>query len=94
MTQAACVRMVQQPPKTNYRELLEDDEHLVVFLRKMKEFDTAFCDLMSGGDDFTLRLEVRGNKGVLLHAKVQNERIDRPDGVERLVEKRRGGGRE
>lgn len=87
MTQAATVRMQRQP---SYQELL-DDPSLKVFLRKMKEFDTAFCDLMAGGDDYTLRLEVRGNKGVLLHAKVQNERIDRPDGVEKLIEQRKRG---
>ncbi len=67
-------------PKTNYRDVLEDDESLAVFLRSMSEFDQEFCDEMASGSDFTLRLEVRGDKGKLVHCRVNTDRFNRPPG--------------
>lgn len=67
---------------TGFQEaLLGDDKSLKVFLGKMKAFDTAFCDFMAKGTDFTLRLELRGNKGVLLHTRLYSDDIERVDGV-------------
>jgi len=64
----------------NYRHILHDDESLSVFLRAMKLFDQRFCDVMSEGQEFTLRMEVHGIKGNLLHARVFSDGIDRPRG--------------
>jgi len=61
-----------------YREAIQDDESLALFLRSMKKFDQRFCDAMASGEDFTLRMEVHGNKGVLIHVRVQDDGFERP----------------
>jgi hypothetical protein len=63
----------------DYRIALKDDESLSVFLRCLKEFDQNFCDLMFLGADFTHRLEVRGDKGKLIHSRVSKDHFDKPD---------------
>jgi len=67
--------------KSNYETVLGDDESLALFLNKMKQFDQQFCDLMTEGQDFTLKLEIRGDKGRLLHCRVYSDSFDRPNGV-------------
>lgn len=62
----------------NYREALKDDESLATFLKAMKNFDQQFCDFMTAGTDFTLRLEVHGCKGELLHVRVYSDGFERP----------------
>jgi len=52
----------------------------------MSKFDRHFCDLMAAGVDFTLRLEIHGNCGAMLHCRVYNDGFERPKGVERRVE--------
>ncbi len=52
------------------RGAFKEDVSLGIFLRKMQKFDQEFCSVMAAGDDFTLNLEVRGNKGRLIHARV------------------------
>lgn len=74
------------PQPNGYHEVLGDDESLACFLRKMAEFDREFCACMASGEDFTLRLEVRGNKGVLLHARSYRDKIDRPDGAQDRID--------
>ncbi len=62
-----------------------DDKSLAIFLLNMKKFDQCFCNMMAAGVDFTLRFEVRGNKGELIHCRVQEDGFDRPPGVEKRV---------
>lgn len=71
--------------KPGYREVLADDESLSKFLRSMAKFDKAFTDLMVDGSDFTLRMEVHGNAGEMLHVRVGYDSFERPRGVERRV---------
>ena len=60
--------------------ILEDDEHAIqLFVRNMGEFDAAFCKKMLSGKDFTIRLEVRGNRGKLIHCRVSEDGFDRMD---------------
>lgn len=59
--------------------LKEDNESLLLFMKKMKQFDELFCDLMAGATDFTLRLEVHGNKGKVLHIRSYVDDIERPN---------------
>jgi len=77
-------------PEEGYRKALKDDPSLVAFLSALKEFDRAFCDAMASGTDFTLKLEVHGNRSELIHARVQNDSFRRPAGVEKRVEKAGG----
>ena len=65
-----------------YREVLQDDESLAIFLRNMAKFDRQFCELMSTGADFTIRLEVHGNTGKLVHCRVHSDGFDRPADTE------------
>ena len=64
--------------KLGYNDVMKDDVHLASFLKAMHRFDSYFCDLMGSGMDFTLRIEVRGDKGKLLHCRVHNDSFDRP----------------
>lgn len=70
------------------REFLKN-ESLEEFLAAMRDFDQAFVDALASGVDFTIKLEVRGNLGEMLHAKIDADRWRRPKGVEKRVEKRR-----
>lgn len=56
----------------------QDNESLGIFLRGMKKFDVYFCELMAGGHDFTLKMEIHGNKGKMIHCRVQNDGFERP----------------
>ena len=71
-----------------FQDVVRDNESLALFLRKVAEFDEAFCKLMVKGCDFTLKLEVHGNKGEILHAKVNSGDIERPHGVEKRIEEK------
>jgi hypothetical protein len=71
--------------ETDYRKTLKDDESLAIFLRGMAKFDHYFCDAMAQGEDFTIRLEVTGNKGNLLHCRASADGFERPPGVEREI---------
>jgi hypothetical protein len=67
------------------QEILEN-ESLEVFLAAMRDFDQAFVDALSAGIDFTIKLEVRGDLGEMLHARLVGDRWRRPSGVERRME--------
>ena len=65
----------------SYQQAFKDDQQrsLDAFLRSMAKFDRAFCEAMAEGVDFTLSLEVRGDKGQLLHSRVKTDQFARPD---------------
>ena len=65
-------------PTKSYREIVRNDEHLVLFLNTLREFDSHFCKFMNDGEDFTLRLEVRGNKQGIVHCRVSTEEYKHP----------------
>lgn len=69
-----------------FKDALQEDGELAVFLSKMAEIERLFCEAMLRGDDFTHRLEVRGNAGHLLHARVLVDNFERPSGVEKKIE--------
>lgn len=74
--------------ENGYREILKDDRSLAKFLKAMAKFDRRFCEEMNDRTDFTLRMEVRGNQGELLHCRVVDDGFDRPAGVEKRIDKR------
>ncbi len=61
-----------------FRDVIGNDEHLAVFLRTMRRFDAYFCELMMEKKDFTLRMEVRADKGKVIHCRVHNDMFDHP----------------
>ena len=77
--------------KTGYRQVLKDDQDLAIFLRAMAKFDKAFTAAMVAGVDFTLRLEIHGNAGSLVHARVYDDEFERPGGGPAPSGRRPGG---
>lgn len=77
--------------RSDFRTVLTNDESLAHFLSAMRDFDKAFCDAMVAGVDFTLKLEVHGNRGEMIHARVQADAFRRPSGVEKRVDGKRVG---
>ena len=63
-------------------EYLSDDS-LELFIKNMSEFNRVFCDRMEAGDDFTIKLEVHGDDGRLLHCRVNSDSFKRPPGVKK-----------
>ena len=65
---------------TSIQEIFsKDKDALKVFVEAMKQFNQSFCDMIaSQKPDWTLKLEVRGDKGQLLHCRVNQENIARP----------------
>lgn len=62
---------------TRFTDHVQGDA-LQFFVTKMKEFESAFCEQMMAGSDYTIRLEVRGNKSELVHVRLNVDSIDRP----------------
>ena len=60
-------------------KVLKDDKDLKRFMRAMKKFDLLFCDMMVNGEEFTLRLEIKGRRKKLLHCRVGIDEFDRGD---------------
>jgi hypothetical protein len=76
-------RDASKSDENSYRDALKDDESLAIFLRNMKDFDGRFCELMASGREFTLRLEVHGSKGKMIHCRVDSDSFERPATVDR-----------
>jgi len=64
------------------------DESLEQYLGAMQEFDRAFVNALASGVDFTIKLEVRGNCGEMIHAKTDDQSWRRPNGVEKRIEQK------
>ena len=75
-----------------FRKVIDHDKSLVLFVKKLKEFDDEFCRLMVEGSDFTLRLEVRANKGEIHHVRLYQDDIERVDGSQKRVDNKNGKG--
>lgn len=56
----------------------QDNQSLAIFLRGMRKFDAHFCELMASGTDFTLKMEIHGNNGKMIHCRVYNDSFERP----------------
>jgi len=60
----------------------DDDESLAIFLRAMGKFDKHFCNMMAGGLRYTLRMELQGDKGMMIHCRVSVDEFERPKEVD------------
>jgi hypothetical protein len=74
---------------TNYKEVIKDDESLAIFIRSMSKFEKSFCEAMVAGIDFTMKMEIHGNKGELIHCRVYNDGFERPKRFETRESQRR-----
>ena len=65
----------------NYQKTFAgDSESLDLFMGALAKFDRRFCEAMHTGVDFTLKMEIHGNDGQLLHARVLDDSFSRPKG--------------
>jgi len=64
------------------RSVLQSDEDLKIYFDGMHKFDRHFCDCMVEGDDFTLTLEIRGNKGKMVHCRTTTNCFQRPVNIQ------------
>ena len=65
-------------PTNNFRDAIKDDESLKTFLTSMKKFDERFTKLMFERNQFTIKLEVHGDKGDITPCRVYQDAIERP----------------
>jgi len=70
------------------KDVIEDDKHLLLFMKKNQEYIDLFCSLMFSGVDFTLRLEARGNKGEILHVQCNTNDREYPDGSQKRIDEK------
>ena len=70
----------EKPSSTDYPKIINDEGALALFMSQVKKFNEGFCTGMYDGDDFTVRLEVHGDKHNILHARAYVESIKRPIG--------------
>ena len=71
-----------EPRASSFQKAIgEDKESLKAFMSALRDFEDDFCSQMFSGDDFTIRLEVRGRDHKLVHARTHREQIRRPDEV-------------
>ena len=78
----------------DYHEIIKAEEDLDKFLKTLGKFNQRFSEHMFDRVDFTLKLEVHGAAGRLLHCRVSSDHFDRPSGVKRpagRVNERRAG---
>ena len=58
-------------------DIIQDQESLETFLRNVRKFNQYLCDMIASRLDFTIRLEVRGNKGEVLHCRTWKDETDK-----------------
>jgi len=61
--------------------LKDDQESLALLIEAFADLQQRFCDYFVRGMDYTMSLELRGDKGKLLHAKIADNTFRRPKGV-------------
>jgi hypothetical protein len=66
-----------------------NEDSLAIFLRNMRRFDQYFCELMATKVDFTLKMEVHGNKGEMIHCRVSPDSFDRPEKADYRIQRKR-----
>jgi len=72
--------------KNGWQDALSDNkEALCKVMEAMREVDQRFCDHVVNGEDFTISLELHGQSGELLHARVKDDSFRRPRGAEKRV---------
>lgn len=72
------------------QKVIHNNESLELFLNKVKEFDRTFCEFMSKGADFTVRLEVRGNRGEVIHVRLYADDLEKVEGCQGRIFRKNG----
>ena len=77
----------KKKPKTDdeRRKAFPDDNDLACYLRSAAKCERKVLDNLTTSDDWTVRLEIRGNRHGLVHCRVDESDIDRPPLSEKRV---------
>lgn len=70
------------------KDSIDNKEVLTILSEQIKQFNELFCALMFKGANFTIRLEVRGNKGEMLHARVYMDDMKQPNGAQKRIDEK------
>lgn len=70
------------------KKVIKEDKHLLLFMKKNQKFIDLFCDCMTSGVDFTLRLEARGNKGEVIHVQLNTNDRESLDGAQKRIDEK------
>ena len=65
-----------------------DKQTMAILLEGFGEFQSDLYRSLTKQIDFTVRLEIHGNKGEVLHCKAHKDNFYRPHGVEKRIEKK------
>jgi hypothetical protein len=66
------------PEGDKIEDVITEEDSLKAMNEALQEFNADFCHNMYRGKDFTLKIEVHGDKGKLIHCRVHNDRFQRP----------------
>lgn len=58
---------------------LPDNKGLKLYMEKRSRLEELFLRNITQGEDFNVRMEVRGVKGRVLHVKITTDEIGKPD---------------
>ncbi len=72
----------------SYEEVLGKGESLDMFIRGMVKLERRFCEAMMANEDYTLKLEMHGAAGKLIHCRMTADGFERPRNASTRVEKR------
>lgn len=76
-------------PAVALRQAIPDNESFINVMQDIRELNDLIVNSVAGGADFTLRLEIRGDCGQILHSRVTSDSFRRPHGVEKRIEARK-----
>lgn len=62
----------------DYQVVIDDDESLGMFIQAMREVQDRFCEAMTEGTEFTIRLEIHGAAGRIIHLRNGADGFRRP----------------
>jgi len=65
--------------RSDWLQTVSDETSVRDVIDAMGEFQQRFCDHMVGNRDFTLGLELHGDKGKVLHVRFRDDSFRRSD---------------
>lgn len=77
----------------DYKSLLNNDESVHLLTESMGQFQRDLYEAITSRVDFTLELQIHGNKGEVLHYRVKRDGFRRPHGADKRIENKRQNSR-
>jgi len=71
--------LTEEEPMKDPRYFLRNDPNgLRLFLKNLRKFNELFCKFVFNRSEFTIKLEVRGVKGGVIHCRVYSDDLEKP----------------